>query len=97
MTPEQFAAWKHERGFDQVPTPDELAAANGKTPLRCLCCNQLEPCECTRLNHSHDEAGSFVTPQGVLMQLNEAGWNSTQIDLRELIAWLRAHRPDLLV
>ena len=27
---------------------------------------------------------------------NEGGYNSVSIDLRELIAWLRANRPELL-
>jgi hypothetical protein len=27
---------------------------------------------------------------------NEAGFNSTQVDVLELIDWLKTHRPDLL-
>lgn len=32
----------------------------------------------------------------VILAKNEGGHNSTEVDLLELIAWLRANRPDLL-
>ena len=32
----------------------------------------------------------------VIRAMNEGGHNSTEVDLLELIAWLKAHRPDLL-
>lgn len=31
-----------------------------------------------------------------VVAINEGGYNSTWVDLLDLIAWLRAHRPDLL-
>jgi hypothetical protein len=32
----------------------------------------------------------------VIQALNEGGYNATQIDLVQLIKWLRANRPELL-
>lgn len=32
----------------------------------------------------------------VVKAYNEAGHNSTEVDVRQLIMWLRANRPDLL-
>jgi hypothetical protein len=91
MTPEQFAAWKHERGFDQVPEPTQPEPPNGEY------CNHPQPCGCAVIAHAHDESGTYVNQEGVLQQLNEGGFNGTAIDIRELVTWLRAHRPDLLI
>jgi hypothetical protein len=32
----------------------------------------------------------------VVVALNEGGYNRTEVDLLDLIDWLRANRPDLL-
>ena len=32
----------------------------------------------------------------VIKARNEGGYNCTEVDLLELIAWLKEHRPDLL-
>ena len=32
----------------------------------------------------------------VILALNEAGHNCTEVDLLELLAWVKAHRPDLM-
>jgi hypothetical protein len=43
-----------------------------------------------------DNDGTFVTRAGRLVMFNEGGCASTVIDVRDLVAWLREHRPDLL-
>jgi predicted type IV restriction endonuclease len=39
-----------------------------------------------------------ITDNGrwVVRALNEGGYNSTEVDLFELLEWLRCNRPDLL-
>jgi hypothetical protein len=54
------------------------------------------PPDAKRIAHSQDEAGTWVTSDGVLVLLNEAGHNGCAIDLEELIPWLREHRPEIL-
>lgn len=38
-----------------------------------------------------DESG-----RAVVVAKNEGGYNCTQVDVADLVAWFRAHRPDLL-
>lgn len=40
-----------------------------------------------------------TVPQGgrlVVQALNEGGYNCTQVDLLDMIKWVRKHRPELL-
>jgi hypothetical protein len=46
--------------------------------------------------HANDEYGTVITKAGLLVMFNEGGFNSTCIDVRELVTWLRANRPELL-
>jgi len=32
----------------------------------------------------------------VIKALNEGGYNCTEVDLLEVLAWVKAHRPDLM-
>lgn len=90
MTQAQFEDWKRARGYDAIPV-ENPAPVN-----RCGICGDAEPCGCIGVDHAHDEAGSFLTVAGLLVQLNEGGHNGTTIDIRELVSWLRTNRPDLL-
>jgi hypothetical protein len=54
------------------------------------------PPDAKRIAHSQDEDGTWVTSDGVLVLLNEAGHNSCSIDLHELIPWIREHHPEIL-
>jgi hypothetical protein len=56
-----------------------------------------DPHDAARTESSpQDTEGTFVTPGGQLVVVCEGGWGATRVDVRELVAWLRAHRPDLL-
>ncbi len=52
------------------------------------------------LSHlEHDPNSCSKVPEGgrwVVIAWNEGGYNLTQVDLLDLLKWLRAHRPDLL-
>ena len=43
------------------------------------------------LNKPNEGAGRLV-----VKALNEAGYNCTEVDLLELLAWVKANRPDLM-
>jgi hypothetical protein len=88
---DEVARWKVAMGFDDASNP-------APPPPRAYKCGDCDstPCRCTEVPHSNDESGTYLTPSGKLILLNEGGCNSTTIDVRELVAWLRANRPELL-
>lgn len=54
------------------------------------------PDGCVIVQHKNDQDGTYVSSSGVLTMLNEGGHNFVDIDIRELVTWLRLWRPDLL-
>jgi hypothetical protein len=48
------------------------------------------------IDHVRNEDGTRVTATGVLVMRNQGRYDLCSIDVRELVAWLREHRPDLL-
>ncbi|HUW08737.1 MAG TPA: hypothetical protein VM537_03365 [Anaerolineae bacterium] len=43
-----------------------------------------------------EQRDSSGFPRAVIEATNEGGCNGTQVDLLDLIAWLKAHKPELL-
>jgi len=51
-----------------------------------------EYCECKRVELGmHEDSGRLV-----VRAWNEGGSNCTEVDVLELVAWLKQNRPDLL-
>lgn len=43
-----------------------------------------------------DGESAWLTPEGIVVSYNQGGHDMTNLDVKALVAWLRAHRPELL-